>query len=372
LIYTLPSLWNVAMLLLIVLFIYAVLGMAFFGDQPMGTGPYGLYNDHANFRTFWKGFITLFRMSTGESWNGIMHDSMDQVSQAAWVYYVSYMVIAAYLLFQLIVAVVLEQFTGMMAEEDSIVSPDDIENFSVAWRELDPNYTEYISLAQLPMLLGGPNAVDPPLGLGPDAGGKDMMTLFNKLNLNVHGETGRANYVEVFFALVLNAYKEKHGHRWSGNLPDGVLLEMTEKLKAGFQSVGEIADETAKPALENYAALKIQKIARGRFGKKKWNQIAGCKFGQVVSEAMQAAKDAKVQTPAQDGEPEASTTPTVVHTNVADDMEKKTGEEEADRAESESPGSSPLSLPTLPLSVSETNTDPDATSPPPMPGSSGQ
>merc|ERR1719326_1406108 len=43
LIYTLPSLFNVTCLLIIILFIYTVLGMAFFGSQPFDKGPYNLY-----------------------------------------------------------------------------------------------------------------------------------------------------------------------------------------------------------------------------------------------------------------------------------------------------------------------------------------
>jgi len=82
---TLPALANVAALLGLVLFIYTTLGMAFFGEIPINpvenpaiwaSYPYKMYNQHCNFRYFHTGFLMLFRMSTGESWNGIMHDVM--------------------------------------------------------------------------------------------------------------------------------------------------------------------------------------------------------------------------------------------------------------------------------------------------------
>ena len=34
-------------------------------------------NRHANFQTVGRALLTLFRMVTGESWNGLMHDCME-------------------------------------------------------------------------------------------------------------------------------------------------------------------------------------------------------------------------------------------------------------------------------------------------------
>jgi len=271
LIYTLPSLWNVTMLLLIVLFIFTVLGMAFFGKQEYNQGYFSLYNHNANFRYFWTGFLTLFRMSTGESWNGLMHDSMETVSPYAWVYYCVYMIVASYLLFQLIVAVVLEQFSSAAQEDDAVVTPDDIEAYAVTWRDMDPDNTQYISLAQLPIFF---KALDPPLGLGPDATNSEMMEFFGNIQLGLHGDHGQAHYVDTFFSLVKNAYQEKYSHRWSGNLPIDIQYEMTQQLLAGFKSRVEVPPSAEQPALENFAALKIQSIARARAGKKKSLQKA--------------------------------------------------------------------------------------------------
>jgi hypothetical protein len=85
LLFTFPSLMNVTMLLGLVLFIFTILGMNLYGETKFSTSSsyshYGLYTEHANFSSFWKGFFTLFRMSTGESWNGIMHDVMEVPTQ---------------------------------------------------------------------------------------------------------------------------------------------------------------------------------------------------------------------------------------------------------------------------------------------------
>ena len=67
---TLPHLTNISTLLMLLYFIYAVLGM-----QLFSTVQYGEYlNEHANFRSFPSALYTVVRASTGELWNGVMHD----------------------------------------------------------------------------------------------------------------------------------------------------------------------------------------------------------------------------------------------------------------------------------------------------------
>lgn len=70
---SLGNIGNVGMLLFLIFFTFTVAGMDLFG---------GMYNSdyitrNANFRSFYITIITLFRASTGENWNGIMHDCYD-------------------------------------------------------------------------------------------------------------------------------------------------------------------------------------------------------------------------------------------------------------------------------------------------------
>lgn len=51
-------------------FIYAVVGMNLFGSIKYGN----YLNDKVNFSNVGVGLLTLFRMITGESWDGIMQD----------------------------------------------------------------------------------------------------------------------------------------------------------------------------------------------------------------------------------------------------------------------------------------------------------
>ena len=55
-----------------VLTLFSILGMNLFGH--VAHGPY--LNADANFCSFPVSMLTMLRCSTGESWNGIMHDLM--------------------------------------------------------------------------------------------------------------------------------------------------------------------------------------------------------------------------------------------------------------------------------------------------------
>ena len=71
---TFPQVVNIAMLLGLVLFIFAILGVQFFAGLMWAEGPVsGNIDAHANFQSFFTAFLTLFRSCTGENWNGMMY-----------------------------------------------------------------------------------------------------------------------------------------------------------------------------------------------------------------------------------------------------------------------------------------------------------
>ena len=110
LISALPAVSNVFLLLALTIYIYALLGMSLFGELEFESGPYKALNAHANFRTFHVAFLTLFRFSTGESWNALMHDCMDQTTGWAFVYFTTFQLICGYLILNLVVAIVINRF----------------------------------------------------------------------------------------------------------------------------------------------------------------------------------------------------------------------------------------------------------------------
>ena len=69
LISALPSIANVGALYLLVYYIFAILGVFFYGNI---TG--NVIDSYNNFQNVWYSFVTCFRMVTGENWWVIMYD----------------------------------------------------------------------------------------------------------------------------------------------------------------------------------------------------------------------------------------------------------------------------------------------------------
>ena len=160
--------------------------------------PYQMYNQYCNFRYFHTGFLMLFRMSTGESWNGVMHDVM-VVYPNSWIFFVSYMMIVSMIMFNLLIAVVLEQFATVMKNDASLVTPDHIAHFAQEWARFDPEASHWIQVHDLVILL---KRLPPPLGLRD--GVSPVYALADHLYVPSHG--GRCHYIETLSALVRHAY----------------------------------------------------------------------------------------------------------------------------------------------------------------------
>ncbi|ODN05809.1 Sodium leak channel non-selective protein [Orchesella cincta] len=136
------------MFLLIVF--YAFAGVILFGTVKYGEG----VSRHANFGTATKGVSMLFRIVTGEDWNKIMHDCMVQPpyctsgrnfwetdcgnKTAAMAFFCSFYVIITYIVLNLLVAIIMENFTLFYSnEEDALLSYADIRNFQNTWNIVD-------------------------------------------------------------------------------------------------------------------------------------------------------------------------------------------------------------------------------------------
>jgi len=199
-----PAVTNVIGLMGLVIYIYALLGMSFFGKLPLNAGPNNLLNEHANFQDFHTACITLFRMSTGESWNGIMHDCMKFYPQA-WVYFVTYIIIGAYMILNLLIAIVMETFQNVMDAEDSLVKPMHINYFLDVWSAFDPEQFAFIDAGQLRAffkLLEG-EIWPPHPGLGPHAKKAAVEALIETVPCT---HDGKVHLVELFVSMLKAVY----------------------------------------------------------------------------------------------------------------------------------------------------------------------
>ena len=69
-----PGVANVFVLLIFFVIIFSIVGIQLFATIGYGSA----LNEHANFRSFFVALLTLLRGSTGENWNGVMHDMARQ------------------------------------------------------------------------------------------------------------------------------------------------------------------------------------------------------------------------------------------------------------------------------------------------------
>ena len=110
LIRAIPSIVDIVILMFIVFYIYAIVGNYLFEDAASGL---------------WKDFLismlTLFRILTFEDWTDVMYEGMEIYSWS-WIYFVSFVVIAAFVFFNLFVAVII----GEMQKIDNKDMMDDI------------------------------------------------------------------------------------------------------------------------------------------------------------------------------------------------------------------------------------------------------
>uniref|UniRef100_T1HU44 Sodium leak channel NALCN n=1 Tax=Rhodnius prolixus TaxID=13249 RepID=T1HU44_RHOPR len=161
----------------LLVFFYALAGTILFGTVKYGEG----IGRRANFETPVTGVAMLFRIVTGEDWNKIMHDCMIQPPHctpadnywetdcgntvASLIYFCSFYVIITYIVLNLLVAIIMENFSLFYSnEEDALLSYADIRNFQNTWNVVDIHQRGVIPVRRVRFilrLLRGRLEVDP-------------------------------------------------------------------------------------------------------------------------------------------------------------------------------------------------------------------
>ena len=111
---SLANIINVGMLLFLVFFTFAVAGMDLFGEVKNGD----FINGDANFRTFYVSMMTLLRASTGESWNGLMHDCISEAGLLSPFFWLLFIFITFFIFLNVFVAVIYENFNDILAQDN--------------------------------------------------------------------------------------------------------------------------------------------------------------------------------------------------------------------------------------------------------------
>ncbi|XP_071330061.1 voltage-dependent P/Q-type calcium channel subunit alpha-1A isoform X3 [Trachinotus anak] len=166
----------VCLLIAMLFFIYAIIGMQLFGNIAIEEDGESAINQHNNFRTFIQALMLLFRSATGEAWHEIMLSCLggkecdplsgntepECGSQVAYLYFVSFIFFCSFLMLNLFVAVIMDNFE-YLTRDSSILGPHHLDEYVRIWAEYDPAACGRIHYKDMYSLL---RVIDPPLGLG--------------------------------------------------------------------------------------------------------------------------------------------------------------------------------------------------------------
>ncbi|XP_075174449.1 voltage-dependent T-type calcium channel subunit alpha-1H isoform X3 [Anomaloglossus baeobatrachus] len=191
----LPQVGNLGLLFMLLFFIYAALGVELFGKLVCNEeNPCEGLSRHATFQNFGMAFLTLFRVSTGDNWNGIMKDTLRECNSddknclsylpfISPVYFVTFVLIAQFVLVNVVVAVLMKHL-----EESNKEAKEDA--------EMDAEIEMEMSRAVTPVCPVGPPSLD-----GNTMGGgkmkNDLLTHARDGDVYMRDGTGSQNLLTV-------------------------------------------------------------------------------------------------------------------------------------------------------------------------------
>lgn len=121
--YSIPAILNVSLVLFLVYFIYAVLGVFLFkGYDPA-------------FENFLQSIIFLFKCSTGEAWPDFMYNDEEYNAITAGLFWHSYIFLTTFTLMNLFMSVIIDQFSNFYFNESNPINSFEeiVEEFRVCW-----------------------------------------------------------------------------------------------------------------------------------------------------------------------------------------------------------------------------------------------
>ncbi|CAF97673.1 unnamed protein product, partial [Tetraodon nigroviridis] len=216
---SMPALFNIGLLLFLVMFIYAIFGMANFAYVKKQDG----IDDMFNFETFGNSMICLFQISTSAGWDYLLSPIMANSPEECDVrfvntgtntrgncgspsvgiaFFVSYIIISFLIVVNMYIAIILENFSVATEESTEPLSEDDFEMFYEVWEKFDFEATQFIEFSMLsnfadtlsePLRIAKPNMIklismDLPMVSGDRIHCLDILFAFTKRVLGESGE----------------------------------------------------------------------------------------------------------------------------------------------------------------------------------------
>uniref|UniRef100_A0A3B4WTP5 Voltage-dependent L-type calcium channel subunit alpha n=1 Tax=Seriola lalandi dorsalis TaxID=1841481 RepID=A0A3B4WTP5_SERLL len=229
---------HVALLIVMLFFIYAVIGMQIFGKVALVDGTQ--INRNNNFQTFPQAVLMLFRCATGEAWQEVMMASMygkkcdpksDFLpgeehtcgSNFAVFYFLSFYCLCAFLILNLFVAVIMDNF-DYLTRDWSLLGPHHLDEFKKIWAEYDPEATGRIKHLDVVTLL---RRIQPPLGFGKFCPHRAACKRLVGMNMPLNSD-GTVTFNATLFSLVRTALKIK---------TEGNFEQANEELRAIIKKI---------------------------------------------------------------------------------------------------------------------------------------
>ncbi|XP_026106729.1 LOW QUALITY PROTEIN: voltage-dependent R-type calcium channel subunit alpha-1E-like [Carassius auratus] len=208
----------VCLLIAMLFFIYAIIGMQVFGNIKLN--PKSHINEHNNFKTFFGALMLLFRSATGESWQEIMlsclgekecekdeslnnsatNEKKDCGTDFAYFYFVSFIFFSSFLMLNLFVAVIMDNFE-YLTRDSSILGPHHLDEFVRIWGEYDRAACGRIHYTDMYEML---TCMSPPLGLGKKCPSKVAYKRLVLMNMPVD-EDMSVHFTSTLMALIRTA-----------------------------------------------------------------------------------------------------------------------------------------------------------------------
>ncbi|XP_055008071.1 sodium channel protein type 4 subunit alpha-like [Boleophthalmus pectinirostris] len=255
---SMPALFNIGLLLFLVMFIYAIFGMANFAYVKKQDG----IDDMFNFETFGNSMICLFQISTSAGWDNLLSPILASLPDECDVtfvntgtntkgncgspsvgiaFFVSYIIISFLIVVNMYIAIILENFSVATEESTEPLSEDDFEMFYEVWEKFDSEASQFIEFSKLsnfadslsePLRIAKPNrikliAMDLPMVSGDRIHCLDILFAFTK---RVLGESGE-----------MDALKQQMEEKFMATNPSKISHEpITSTLRRKMEEVSAI------------------------------------------------------------------------------------------------------------------------------------
>uniref|UniRef100_A0A5F9CHN2 Sodium channel protein n=1 Tax=Oryctolagus cuniculus TaxID=9986 RepID=A0A5F9CHN2_RABIT len=261
---SLPALFNIGLLLFLVMFIYAIFGMANFAYVKWEAG----IDDMFNFQTFANSMLCLFQITTSAGWDGLLSPILNTGppycdpslptgsgsrgncgSPAVGIlFFTTYIIISFLIVVNMYIAIILENFSVATEESTEPLSEDDFDMFYEIWEKFDPEATQFIEYSALPAFA---DALSEPLRIAKP----NQLSLISMDLPMVSGD--RIHCMDILFAFTKRVLGE------SGEM-DALKIQMEEKFMAANPSKisYEPITTTLRRKHEEVSATVIQRAFR--------------------------------------------------------------------------------------------------------------